>query len=146
VRRRVHPDVARLPRCGPVATLQDRTRGDPWRCLVVCVLLNRTRGTVAEPILWEYLARFPTARVAASASRVEVEDLLRPLGLSRTRSGTLAGLAEAFASGGTVDPSSVRGVGRYALDAWAIFVEGRRDVEPSDRVLVAHLASIAGCR
>lgn len=133
MKRRVHPDVAAFEPCSGVATLQERTRGDPWRCLVVCVLLNRTRGSVAEPYLWELFRRWPNASNLAVADEDEVADLLRPLGLQRRRASILVRLSRGYVAGDPVE--SLPGVGRYALDSWALFVEERRDVEPDDRVL-----------
>ena len=37
------------------------------------------------------------------------------------------------------DPSDLPGVGRYARDAWSIFVEGRDDLWPDDGHLVRYV-------
>ena len=48
------------------------------------------------------------------------------------RTSTLLRLSTAFSSGGWSDPVELPGVGPYARDAWAIFVEGGTDVAPKD--------------
>lgn len=68
---------------------------------------------------------------------VELGDLLRPLGLQNRRAQTLRKLTEDYLAG--KPPERTHGVGQYALDAWAIFVEGRTDVDPSDHWLRPYL-------
>jgi endonuclease III len=106
--------------------------------LVACVLLNRTRGVVAAPVLERLLDRYPTAEAMAAARPVDVARRLRRLGLHRQRARKLIALSAAWASGER-DLGRLPGVGAYAADSWAIFQDGRRDVEPADRVLRAHL-------
>lgn len=140
MKRRVHPDVGRFPPCSRLALLQERTRGDPWRCLVSCVLLNLTKGVDAEPVLWEILRRWPDAPSLAAADRAEVEALLRPLGLQRRRSASLLRLSAEYAAGEWSDPIELHGVGRYARESWALFVELVRVERPSDKVLMRYVA------
>lgn len=67
----------------------------------------------------------------------KLEDLLRPLGLQNRRAALLRRLTLDYIEG--KPPHLCHGVGQYALDAWAIFVEGRTDVEPSDHFLRPYL-------
>jgi adenine-specific DNA glycosylase len=89
-------------------------------------------------VLTAIFERWPTPEAMAAADLREVEGLLRPLGLQRSRSRSLIALAVRYADGCHV--ADLPGVGRYALDAWAIFVEGRTDVEPEDGYLNLYVA------
>jgi endonuclease III len=123
------PEYRVLPPCSPELLLQERVRGDPWRVLLVCALLNRTQGVQAEPALWVILSRWPTADALADADVEQLEAVIRPLGLWRRRARTLKCMsADYYDKGGyeTVhDPRTIPGCGQYAADAWSLFVEGR---------------------
>ena len=66
-----------------------------------------------------------------------LEELLRPLGLQRRRVALLERLSRDYAAG--KPPQDCHGVGQYALDALAIFVDGRTDVQPDDHFLKPYL-------
>jgi methyl-CpG-binding domain protein 4 len=132
----------------PVVPLQEQVRdwGPPeeygWRVLLVCVLCNRTPGARVRPVLCELLARWPTPADLIRSDEAALEELLRPLGLVK-RARTLVMMtrdwdsARRLAADGVEVPAVSHwwGCGRYAQDAVAIFVDGRTDVEPADRVL-----------
>ena len=120
-------------------------RGEPWRVLVACVLCNRTSGRRALPVLLEVLARWSTPERLSAVDVVILADVLRPLGLQRRRARTLIELSIAFLSWDEVDVTDLPGVGPYAADAWALFVEGRTDVLPTDRELRRWLDWRTGC-
>lgn len=64
--------------------------------------------------------------------------LLKPLGFGDRRAAALRRLTQDYLAG--EPPERIHGVGRYALDAYAIFVEGRTDVKPADHFLKPYLA------
>jgi hypothetical protein len=84
----------------------------------------------------ELFKRWPSPLAMSRAGR-SLENFVRPLGLWRRRAALLRRLSAEWRPG--LDPSSVHGVGRYALDAHAIFVDGRRDVRPADGFLSKYL-------
>jgi endonuclease III len=101
--------------------------------LVACHLVNLTTWEQASPALWR-IRRLGIRRLAV-ADPSSLEDWLRPLGLWRRRSITLPRMADAWLRGRPRvydDVLRMPGCGKYAGDSWAIFVEGRTDVEPSD--------------
>lgn len=71
-------------------------------------------------------------------AKSKIMALLRPLGFGNKRLETLARLTRDWLAG--VPPERIHGVGRYGLDAYAIFVEGRLDVKPQDHFLRPYLA------
>ena len=117
----------------PEPLVQERpgVRGEPWRLLVVCILCNKTRGASAWPVVSALFDRWPTPAAMGSAGPEDVATIIRPLGLHRRRASYIVAMSSRFAEGGC-PVEDLPGVGRYALDAWAIFVEGRTDGEPAD--------------
>ncbi len=114
---------------------QERLRFNPFWMLVACQLVNLTHWRQAEPVFRQLLATYLTPEVLARAAPGILYETLRPLGLGRKRAATLIELARAWIDGPPGDYDGVLGLpgcGKYAADSWAIFVEGRTDVEPDD--------------
>jgi hypothetical protein len=101
--------------------------------LVACALLNRTHGRQVRPMVDGLFSRWPTPRGMAAAGR-GLERYVKPLGLWRRRAALLRRLSRQWRT-----PGQCPGVGKYALDSWAIFVEGRLDVRPDDGKLRPYL-------
>ena len=117
---------------------QEKYRGNPWKIFVTCLMLNKTAGRVANPIIEEFLRRWPTpAEYAKSARKSEVLRLIRPLGLYNVRLERLDKLASSLAE--RVPYDQIPGIGKYGRDAYLIFVEGRKDVLPEDEKLKGYL-------
>jgi A/G-specific adenine glycosylase len=103
-----------------------RDEQDPFRVLIAEILLQRSRGTTVAKVYDELFRSWPDAEALAKAQISEIEDVIRPLGLtSRARWVQLAA-REVVEWGGV--PRSVRemmrlaGVGRYAASATAAAV------------------------
>lgn len=130
--------------------LQEILAHDPYRLLVGCVLLNVTTRRQADRVWPDLFCCYPTAAAMSRADPEELAALLRPLGCHRKRAETLRRLAHWVAlrpPAGAEDVLRYPGCGKYASDSWAIFREGRLDVEPNDGVLVSRLAELrAGAR
>jgi len=121
----------------PYNLIQETVQHDPWRVLVVCIFCNLTRRVVAEPYMWKFFERWPTAESAAHANAEEIRDLIADLGLSDRRSKTLVKLSQAFVNWDGNDVRSLPGVGDYAGAAYDIFCLHKWDdiPEPKDGAL-----------
>ncbi len=123
----------RVPREGRL--FQERLCGNPFWMLVACQLVNRTTWTQAEPAFRWLLATHLAAGSLAAADPASLHRALRPLGLWRRRAAALPRFADAWLRAPPETAEEVLwmpGCGRYASDSWAIFVEGRTDVSPTD--------------
>ena len=105
----------------------------PFALLVTEILLSRTRAQAVEPVATRLLARFPSPGDLARADAIEVERVLRPLGLHRKRATRLIACAQDLVSRFNQEvPHSVDSllslpyVGRYAANAVLCFGFGRR--------------------
>lgn len=132
----------------PVVLFQEAlaAEGDLGRfwMLVACCLANRTGWHAqAKAAFLLVRGRWPTPSELARSRVTELQAALRPLGLWRARCRSLRLLARAWHEGHRPacadDVYAFPGCGRYASDAWAIFVEGRTDVEVTDGWLLRYL-------
>lgn len=105
----------------------------PFAVLLSEILLARTRAESVEPVVRRLVERFPQAVDLARADVHEVENILRPLGLHRTRARLIVRCATYLVDrhAGTVpsnidDLMSLPYVGRYAANAVASVVFGQR--------------------
>lgn len=109
----------------------------PWRVLVTCVLLNKTNGRQVRPIFARLFEEYPTPDSIINAWRENLVAILRPLGLQNVRANRLQQLSSDFIQ--RVPMTDMRGVGQYAMDAYALFCEARLDVTPQDTWLQPYL-------
>lgn len=106
-----------------------RGEQDPFRVLVAEVLLQRSRGRTVAGVFDELFRRWPDAAGLAQASIEEIENVIRPLGLT-SRGRTLKRMASEVEERGGV-PRSVEamlrlsGVGRYSASATAAAAFGQ---------------------
>lgn len=112
----------------------DRDLHFPWRIIVCCALLNQTSGKQVVPMLQELFRRCPGPEEMLYQ---DVSDLLRPLGFQNRRASLLRRMSGDYVSG--VAPEKCYGVGPYARDALALFVDERIDIETSDHRLKQYL-------
>lgn len=124
---------------------QEDLLAEPFWMLVACSLVNLTTWDKAQPVLAWLRQRYVAPRVLAAADPSDLHDALRPLGLWRRRAITLVKMAQAWVQSPPETSQEVRslpGCGKYAADTWAIFMEGRSDVQPTDGKLLWHLSQM----
>lgn len=111
-------------------------KGDPlneWRVVVACVCLNLASARVARGIVMRILERWPTPGALCDAPVMDLEAVLKPLGLSKRRAGYLHAISRVQTT--TLD--SLPGVGPYALESIEVFCRGKLPNEVSDRKVKA---------
>lgn len=121
---------------------QEDLRADPFWMLVGCQLVNRARWSRARAILEELRTRWPAPEELCQVDLTALYQVLAPLGLQEGRARNVRGFARAWTEARPEtreDVLAMPGCGPYAADSWAIFVEGRRDVTPSDGRLIHYL-------
>jgi hypothetical protein len=117
--------------------IQERYRSDPWKVLAVCILLNRVRGSFADPIVRRFFERYRNAGEFITAWSRPVETIIRPLGLRTIRYRNLKRMTKDYLAKEPFD--RIRGIGKYGRDSWMIFVEGNLNVKPTDKKLRLYL-------
>ena len=114
---------------------QERLKYNPFWMIVGCQLVNLTHWEAAEPVLQHLIRTYTVPDKLACTRPEELFHCLRPLGLWRRRATMLPRFADAWLQGRPRDSKDIMklpGCGKYAGDSWAIFMEGRLDVEPND--------------
>jgi len=139
VLRRV-PTCTWVPPPSPYGLLQEAVFYDPWRVLVVCVLLNKTTCLQVRTVVSQLFVICPTAEAAALADVESIRRVIAPLGLVKRAEGIIS-LSAAYLTTSWVRVTELPFVGKYASDAYALFCSGAwRDVEPDDKELVRYHA------
>ena len=75
----------------------------------------------------------------ARAKQEDVIEIIKPTGLASKKAKNIINMTHRFNTGNWSDICQLPGCGPYASDSYAIFVEGRRDVNPDDKVLRLYL-------
>lgn len=118
---------------------------DPWRVLVVCLMLNLTSRRQVGPVLDGFFDRWPSPERLCNGDPREIARYLEKLGLGEQRTDRLIRMSRDFIDVdmrlGSTDEFqrgeilSMHGCGEYAADAYEIFCLGNIELEPTDRVL-----------
>jgi len=119
--------------------LQEIYQPDGWKMLACCMLLNLTNRKQVDTIRDELFSKYPTPKDMMNANQSELAELLKPLGLYNRRAKSLKKMSEGYVKGfKSVD--ELYGIGQYAMDSWEIFQNNNRNVNPTDKVLLAYLS------
>ncbi|KAL2037070.1 hypothetical protein N7G274_010197 [Stereocaulon virgatum] len=76
--------------------VQERLAHDPFGLLVAMIFLNKTRGSVALPVFYELMDRYPTPADLAAADLDDIVDIFEHLGLQNQRAMKCINLAKAW--------------------------------------------------
>ena len=134
------------PPLSPFGLLEEILWQDEWKLLVACMMLNCTTRLQVDRVLWRLFLIAPTAadaiRVGSTPSGFEsLERVIAPLGLHRKRTNAFIKLSvdvqaqRASNDGKISNVSACHGVGVYASDAHALFVDGVLAGSPRDHAL-----------
>ncbi|KAE8055820.1 hypothetical protein FH972_012639 [Carpinus fangiana] len=133
---RKSPDNMWKPPRSSYGLLQEDHAHDPWRVLVICMLLNRTSGLQAKRVILDLFTLCPDAKTATEVTPEEIEKIIKTLGLQRKRAAMIQRLSQEYLWESWTHVTQLHGVGKYAADAYAIFCTGKWDlVRPTDHML-----------
>ncbi|KAJ5325666.1 uncharacterized protein N7506_008768 [Penicillium brevicompactum] len=76
--------------------IQEQLAHDPFRLLIATIFLNRTRGGVALPVLFQVFERYPTIEAMAAAAQSDLVSLIRCLGFQNQRATKCITLAQTW--------------------------------------------------
>ncbi|KAF5202278.1 Methyl-cpg-binding domain protein 4-like protein [Thalictrum thalictroides] len=116
--------------------LQEQHFSDPWRVIVICMLLNRTSGRQVRGVISDFFKLCPDAKTATEVVTEELEKVIQRLGLHQKRAKMVQRFSQEYLEDGWTHVTQLHGVGKYAADAYAIFCTGKWDrVKPVDHML-----------
>ncbi|KAL8552937.1 hypothetical protein ACS0TY_001564 [Phlomoides rotata] len=134
-----------IPPRSPFNLLQEDHWFDPWRVLVICMLLNQTTGRQAERVLANLFQLCPNAKAATEVQTEKIEEIIRSLGLYKKRAVGIQRLSQEYLDDSWTHVTDLTGVGKYAADAYAIFCTGNwAHVRPVDHMLVKYWEFLCG--
>lgn len=89
-----------------------------------------------EPVVEVIFQRWPDAKSLSEADEAELTEVIRSLGMWKKRVNTLKKMSDQYRRGEWSDVIQLHGVGKYASDAYRIFVLGEwQSVQPNDHAL-----------
>lgn len=125
-----------VPPRSPFGLLQEDHAHDPWRVLVICMLLNCTTGVQVKRVIEDFFALCPDAEAATITPAKEILKVIETLGLHRKRAVMIRRLSKEYLGESWTHVTQLHGVGKYAADAYAIFCTGAwRGLVPLDHML-----------
>ncbi|KAJ4719284.1 methyl-CpG-binding domain protein 4-like protein [Melia azedarach] len=134
--QRKPPDNTWKPPRSTVGLLQEDHAHDPWRVLVICMLLNRTTGMQAGRVISDLFTLCPDAKAATKVATEEIEKVIQSLGLQKKRAMMIQRFSREYLEESWTHVTQLHGIGKYAADAYAIFCTGKWDrVSPNDYML-----------
>lgn len=119
--------------------LQEPHYHDPWKVLIICMLLNVTTAKQVEKVLPGLFTLCPDAKTATTVSTEEIAKVIQRLGMQRKRAAAIQHLSREYLEESWTHVTQLPGVGKYAADAYAIFCTGKWDrVTPRDHKLTEY--------
>ncbi|KAL9178179.1 hypothetical protein ABFS82_01G108400 [Erythranthe guttata] len=128
-----------IPPRSPFNLLQEDHAFDPWRVLVICMLLNMTTGLQVGRVLSNFFELCPNAKTATEVACEDIQEIIRSLGLHQKRAMGIQRFSQEYLNGIWTHVTQLPGIGKYAADAYAIFCTGKWErVRPIDHMLVKY--------
>lgn len=128
-----------VPPASPYDLIQEKLWPNEWKILIACQLLNQTTRKQLDKVIDKFFCRWPDPQSLLVATPEEIGDVLRPLGFWQRRPKSLLRFSKEYLEKEWSEPITLHGVGKYANDAWRIFIRGDwQEVEPKDHALIAY--------
>ncbi|KAJ9678057.1 hypothetical protein PVL29_022827 [Vitis rotundifolia] len=137
--RRKTPDNNWKPPPSRFHLLQEDHYHDPWRVMVICMLLNCTTGLQASRVISDLFTLCPDAKTATEVPTGMIEKVIETLGLQKKRAVMIQRFSREYLDDSWTHVTQLHGIGKYAADAYAIFCSGDWGlVVPNDHMLVKY--------
>ncbi|XVF23258.1 hypothetical protein REPUB_Repub13aG0020900 [Reevesia pubescens] len=110
--QRKTPDNTWTPPRSNVPLLQEDHTHDPWRVLVICMLLNKTSGNQTRKVLSDLFTLCPDAKTATEVATGEIEKVIETLGLQRKRAEMIQRMSQEYLWKEWTHVTELHGVGK----------------------------------
>jgi len=122
--------------------VQQQINMDPWSHMVGVIMLNQTGRKPVKTILPEFLARWPTPEALLRSRIIDIEELIKPLGMHRVRAKRLYKMSIDFLTWDHNNARDLHGIGKYGSDSYEIFFKNNFATQPTDKELLRYLGEI----
>lgn len=128
----------------PYETRQEMYREDPFKMLIICMMLNQTDHKQVDQVRDAFFEKYPDAESLKLADERDIVSIIKPLGFYNKRAKAWKRFAEEWILlidlYGTERPhveeiAKLHGIGKYALDSWKVFQLYEYNTEVDDHVL-----------
>ena len=123
----------------PFCYKQEIYQDDPWKMLIICMMLNQTCYKQVDRVRIQFFSRFPTLMDLLNATDEEIIDIIRPLGFYNRRAKQWKKFSKEWILWDGSDVSKLPGVGKYASDSWKIFQDCNFSITVEDKELKKYL-------
>ena len=110
-----------------------------WQHMVGVIMLNQTGRKPVKTVLPEFLSRWPTPEKLLRSRIIDIEEVIKPLGMWRRRAKTLYKMSIDYLTWDGQDAKMLHGIGKYGSDSYEIFFKNNLAVEPTDKELKRYL-------
>lgn len=110
-----------------------------WEHMVGVIMLNQTGRKPVKTVLPEFLERWPTPEAVLRSRLIDIEEVIKPLGMYRVRARRLYKMSLDYLHWDGVDATDLHGIGKYGSDSYEIFFKQNYSVEPTDKELKRYL-------
>jgi endonuclease III len=110
-----------------------------WEHMVGVIMLNQTGRKPVKTVLPEFLERWPTPESVLRSRLIDIEEVIKPLGMYRVRARRLYKMSLDYLNWDGVDATDLHGIGKYGSDSYEIFFKQNYNVQPTDKELKRYL-------
>jgi len=111
-----------------------------WEHMVGVIMLNQTGRKPVKTVLPEFLERWPTPEAVLRSRLIDIEEVIKPLGMYRVRARRLYKMSLDYLNWDNIDAKDLYGIGKYGSDSYEIFFKKNYSVRPTDKELKRYLA------
>ena len=123
----------------PYIFKQEIYRDDPWKMLIVCMMLNQTSYKQVDKVRDIFFDKFPNPQSLLNTNDDEIIKIIRPLGFYNKRCKQWKKFSQEWLNNVWENIEDLYGIGRYADDSWKIFQEGNLNIDVKDKELKKYL-------
>lgn len=110
-----------------------------WEHMIGVIMLNQTGRKPVKTVLPEFLERWPTPESLLRSRLIDIEEVIKPLGMYRVRARRLYKMTIDYLKWDGVDATDLHGIGKYGSDSYEIFFKQNYNVQPTDKELKRYL-------
>jgi len=139
----------------PLGLLEELFPENPWQLFISTIFLNRTTRVQVDPVLFEFLEKWPSPVSILNAQTEEIAKVIRPLGMHHKRASGVIKFTKDYLSCvwkkekihgkkapfvlNRDDVMSMYQCGEYAYSAYRLFIQrSTSDIRSNDHALVAY--------
>jgi len=110
-----------------------------WQHMVGVICLNQVNRRQTKPVLTEFFKRWSTHDSLVYATRGEIENILKPLGMQRVRAERIYRMSEQFKDWDGEDATELYGIGKYGSDSYKLFYKNEIPEDVQDKELKRYI-------